>query len=442
MHRRAYHLLDPDTGAALHPISLAAGKTGNDFYRPQSLILIHYLDTEIAAKFYDNYGVQQPKSTRGRKKSPKVDRNDNGMMMSNDEDVSRGPKSGKKKGNNVNINSNSYDSQFEMFGDQSDSNAFDDDTLNFLYGIVMEDGKDDEYPNFDNSAQFASTMMADPLDQGDMMMHDHRYKTNQVDQYNMNHHQQDPYGRGQPVHETYEQHYHQYDNQYNGYDNQVHDYNTQKNNHQAYPPPQTNHNSYKNNSHYAMENHKSSNNNHISTTTTRPVKKNVSERLWDLPSVLDTTPDEILTNKPNKIVISCSDPVRLPEDSNHHFSWVFFFAFINMNNSLDFDSFLLTPCKSLNPYSYLATVPPLSNESGEYHAAILAVKVSNQSDPRDQKVSYDTSVAVSNFWKRAHSKNPLAGLFPGRIYVENPKTVSDVVFLTELFENVLILIKF
>lgn len=46
-HRRAYHLLNPDSGTALYPVTNAskAGKNNT----PPSLILVHYLDTKIAS---------------------------------------------------------------------------------------------------------------------------------------------------------------------------------------------------------------------------------------------------------------------------------------------------------------------------------------------------------------------------------------------------------
>ncbi len=51
-HRRAYHLLDPDTGTALHPV----GNSGNaNKNRIPSLVLVHYLDTKIASEHLNNY---------------------------------------------------------------------------------------------------------------------------------------------------------------------------------------------------------------------------------------------------------------------------------------------------------------------------------------------------------------------------------------------------
>jgi hypothetical protein len=46
-HRRAYHLLNPDSGTALYPVTNAskAGKNNT----PPSLILVHYLDTKVAS---------------------------------------------------------------------------------------------------------------------------------------------------------------------------------------------------------------------------------------------------------------------------------------------------------------------------------------------------------------------------------------------------------
>jgi hypothetical protein len=51
-HRRAYHLLNPDSGTALYPVTNAskAGKSN----LPPSLILVHYLDTKVASLYCAN----------------------------------------------------------------------------------------------------------------------------------------------------------------------------------------------------------------------------------------------------------------------------------------------------------------------------------------------------------------------------------------------------
>ena len=46
-HRRAYHLLNPDSGTALYPVTNASKAGKNNL--PPSLILVHYLDTNIAS---------------------------------------------------------------------------------------------------------------------------------------------------------------------------------------------------------------------------------------------------------------------------------------------------------------------------------------------------------------------------------------------------------
>ena len=45
-HRRTYHLLNPETGKALYPVTSALNSTRN---APPSLILVHYLDTKVSA---------------------------------------------------------------------------------------------------------------------------------------------------------------------------------------------------------------------------------------------------------------------------------------------------------------------------------------------------------------------------------------------------------
>ena len=50
MHRRAYHLLNPETGTALYPM---CSSTSN---APPSLVLVHYLDTELATRLGSGSG--------------------------------------------------------------------------------------------------------------------------------------------------------------------------------------------------------------------------------------------------------------------------------------------------------------------------------------------------------------------------------------------------
>jgi len=59
LHRRAYHLLNPDTGTALYPVSNSANRN----VLP-SLVLVHYLDTKIASQYATNLMVPKSSSIR------------------------------------------------------------------------------------------------------------------------------------------------------------------------------------------------------------------------------------------------------------------------------------------------------------------------------------------------------------------------------------------
>ena len=49
LHRRAYHLLNPDTGTALYPVA-----SSNNRNSMPSLVLVHYLDTKLASQHSAN----------------------------------------------------------------------------------------------------------------------------------------------------------------------------------------------------------------------------------------------------------------------------------------------------------------------------------------------------------------------------------------------------
>ncbi len=54
LHRRAYHLLDPDTGTALYPVANSSNRN-----TVPSLVLVHYLDTKLASQHTANLMTQK-----------------------------------------------------------------------------------------------------------------------------------------------------------------------------------------------------------------------------------------------------------------------------------------------------------------------------------------------------------------------------------------------
>lgn len=81
LHRRAYHLLDPETGTALHPpnaggsalqrkASLDSGSSMSIAERPPSLVLVHYLDTQVAALHATKLDNRISAESTERPKSP------------------------------------------------------------------------------------------------------------------------------------------------------------------------------------------------------------------------------------------------------------------------------------------------------------------------------------------------------------------------------------
>ncbi len=54
-HRRAYHLLNPETGTALYPVINTGNIVKN---KPPSLVLVHYLDTKMAQEYAKNLLLQ------------------------------------------------------------------------------------------------------------------------------------------------------------------------------------------------------------------------------------------------------------------------------------------------------------------------------------------------------------------------------------------------
>jgi len=131
MHRRAYHLLDPETGAALVP---PMAPTRSKPTGPPSLVLVHYLDTEKAKAKLVNAGIDEYSSLTLSQQNNYHDRPTSGPISK--------PKKPKAKPKPAPDFSSLYREPIGNLDDtlMTDMNKFDDETLNILWDMVMDEG--------------------------------------------------------------------------------------------------------------------------------------------------------------------------------------------------------------------------------------------------------------------------------------------------------------
>jgi len=129
MHRRAYHLLDPETGAALVP---PMAPTRSKPTGPPSLVLVHYLDTEKAKSKLVNAGIDEYSFNLSQQDQS----HDRSTSAQNTK-----PRKHKSKPRAPDLNY-LYREPIGNLDDtlMADINKFDDETLNILWDMVMDEG--------------------------------------------------------------------------------------------------------------------------------------------------------------------------------------------------------------------------------------------------------------------------------------------------------------
>ena len=168
-HRRAYHLLNPDSGTALYPVTNASKAGKNNL--PPSLILVHYLDTKIASShcaalidrgvdinptLHPNLGHPQNGMTAPQPQA-QMFYNDDGMPNNFQQNQNQQPQHHpaqmviSNEGNHVpqqhpemcmsneeDQDDLDYPLNYELDGDDVDDTAID-----FLWDVVVEEGNND-----------------------------------------------------------------------------------------------------------------------------------------------------------------------------------------------------------------------------------------------------------------------------------------------------------
>jgi hypothetical protein len=154
-HRRAYHLLSPETGTALYPVTSASKNNRN---APPSLILVHYLDTKVSSAnctalvqkgidvnptLYPSGGYPQNAMLAAVLQEPQ---SRPGQLQHIPENVQSQPQPLPVMSYNSNILDDDGDDDISNpFGAAFDatSHSLDNRTIDFLWDVVVEESSDD-----------------------------------------------------------------------------------------------------------------------------------------------------------------------------------------------------------------------------------------------------------------------------------------------------------
>jgi hypothetical protein len=359
-HRRAYHLLCPDTGTALYPVT-SASKNKN---RIPSLVLVHYLDTKIAGNHCTSLIKQ------GIEVNPSFvrDNYDAENMDGYDHDYEDQPQ--------VVTSSGGYEeTQYEEVQLVAGSNfeaSLDNNTLDFLWDVVLEEGDEDVNMNSSDISALLHPSMIEKLLNTEGLLEDGTvvdFDQSEVDLKALAETLQvlksDATEKGQEVEYTIE----------------IEDYDGDGN---ALKPGST-------------EVHSSTGSSQI-----------VFGAHSDIPSILDVTPESLdVSSSLAKIVISASSVVpSLPSDKVWHKVLAFVHVTVDSKtDTVDVKVDRLHDIKLLNPYTSQCIIPPRGLTSGKYQAIILGLCLAYGAS----KSHKDVRVAVGKLLSHAAQKSP--GLF-------------------------------
>lgn len=362
-HRRAYHLLCPDTGTALYPVT-SASKNKN---RIPSLVLVHYLDTKIAGNHCTSLIKQ------GIEVNPSFvrDNYDAENMDGYDHDYEDQPQ--------VVTSSGGYEeTQYEEVQLVAGSNfeaSLDNNTLDFLWDVVLEEGDEDVNMNSSDISALLHPSMIEKLLNTEGLLEDGTvvdFDQSEVDLKALAETLQvlksDATEKGQEVEYTIE----------------IEDYDGDGN---ALKPGST-------------EVHSSTGSSQI-----------VFGAHSDIPSILDVTPESLdVSSSLAKIVISASSvvPSLLSDSTDKVWHKVLAFVHVTVDSktdTVDVKVDRLHDIKLLNPYTSQCIIPPRGLTSGKYQAIILGLCLAYGSS----KSHKDVRVAVGKLLSHAAQKSP--GLF-------------------------------
>lgn len=137
LHRRAYHLLNPETGTALYPVS-----SNNNKNSMPSLVLVHYLDTKLASKNSANMIVQKNVNSLASHNR----NNSLGMLGQGDSmrSMEGWDDSCNLSGNlaNMTFSPQIYEHMGNAPTQMQSSGLFGVETLDFLWDVLFKEGED------------------------------------------------------------------------------------------------------------------------------------------------------------------------------------------------------------------------------------------------------------------------------------------------------------
>lgn len=352
LHRRAYHLLNPETGTAMYPVS-----SSNNPNSMPSLVLVHYLDTEIASQHSANMmrktsidpaipkSIHNPttfnnnpfsqNSLAASQNASHISNISNHNTTFSTHNLSQIPTSPLT---NLSIGSQSaYSTDFMNHGTSAQtseplsSSMMGLETLDFLWDVIFNEGEDKLEQTLANS-----NLPVDPAIIKEMM---------------------EAQDGGQI----------QSENDLKTYLNQA-----------------------------AKEMFQNTN--------------DANDSILEMVEIVDITPNKAIADTETKIVISCKDPIsNQGTDNQGTFVWQTLAAFVAVN--LDDETRCpkasivdLFATEMLNPYTCRIKVPSISLEQ-KRHIIIVSVFLESTTDPLCQGVAASIGLVLEQSWNEQMKNN-------------------------------------
>mmetsp|Transcript_11942 Transcript_11942/g.17909 ORF Transcript_11942/g.17909 Transcript_11942/m.17909 type:complete len:1083 (-) Transcript_11942:115-3363(-) len=339
-HRRAYHLLNPDSGTALYPVTNAskAGK-GN---LPPSLILVHYLDTKVASSYcanlvdkgidinptlYPNIIRPQHAMATGRDScttnygsiQPQAQQSSYGTTQQDHdgEQYQEDPGQPDMCVSNERSDGMDYPISLEL-DDDDEANDLESKAIDFLWDVVVEDGNDDVQMRSSNLSDLLTPELIEKMFDSEMVgsLFEH----------------------GELFHMS--------QSEMNVKAKEVANYSSESG------------------IEYYQDN-------------TKPAGLIFGQEAA-IPGIADITPEVLsLDAGPAKLVLSCTDSAASTlDDSSEQFVWERYVCVVGTSEiGAEMRVAKIIEAKMLNPYCYQCTVPERSVESGDYKVMVIAVKL-------------------------------------------------------------------
>ena len=419
MHRRAYHLLDPETGTALYPMSSITSNA------PPSLVLVHYLDTEIAAHLGAGSGNGFKPS------SPHVQSNQKDVLQ-----IERLP----DKRENLSLN-------------------LEDEALDFLWDIVMEEngnGHENIEPTCFQQYPIHSQHRALSVENYQTL---HGHYSGNLTSFN----QGKEMGNSSQVmsHQLQAQHLQQASSMIgvcsqNTTQQSLESFQFQSNtiatpnvgphlvqsHHHNVPIPQD-YQSSKAHHHVPNQSKKGALKQHsqqlgpisyTSTSISDSVEKETIPENLRVSEIVDITPNEAEIGKQHtKIIISCSEPIIevTPTQGTYNeihkwCSLILFVKVASQDYTLILEEFSSSEMKKINPYTCHCLTPGNIQTPGFWHLMVISVREFSSTGLINQEANLEHSIRVAwkNSLSRDHSNSdvlPILNIFSSQL--ENDENI-------------------